>query len=153
MSAPAVRVAASFPSWFPTWLAPDSEKSGSPLLTSHTILVVDDEPGVRQLTARMLRDQGYTVLEAGSAEDALNQLRTSGQVRLVLADVAMPGMDGIKLAEHVHELYPEQAVVLMSAYSGLIAKAGIRGLPYAVLPKPFTAPQLAQKISEALRQH
>jgi two-component system, NtrC family, nitrogen regulation response regulator GlnG len=80
-------------------------------------------------------------------------LRTSGRFRLILADIAMPGMDGIKLAEQVHELYPEQPVVLMSAYSGMIAKAGLRGIPHPVLPKPFTAPQLVQKISEALRQH
>lgn len=153
MLAPAVRFSSPSSRRFQACLDSQSEKTGPPLPTASTILVVDDEPGVRQLTARMLKDQGYPVIEVGNAEQALEQLKTSGQVRLVLADIAMPGMDGIKLADRIRELYPQQPVVLMSAYSGMIAKAGLRGLPHPVLPKPFTASQLVQKISDTLRQH
>jgi CheY-like chemotaxis protein len=153
MLAPAMRLSPISPGRFPVWLDSQFEKTGRPLAAPATVMVVDDEPGVRQLTARMLRDHGYTVVEASSARDALNQLQVSGPVQLVLADIAMPGMDGISLADQMRQLYPRQPVVLMSAYSGLIAKAGLRGLPHPVLAKPFTSSQLVQKISESLRQH
>jgi two-component system cell cycle sensor histidine kinase/response regulator CckA len=114
--------------------------------------VVDDEPWVLQLTARMLRDQGYDVLEAGSAQKAIDLLKTSGPVRLILADVFMPVVDGMKLAEKVRALNPNQLIILMSGYAGeVVAAVGVT--PHPVLTKPFTANQLAQTISEALRQH
>jgi DNA-binding NtrC family response regulator len=134
------------------WLRPDSESTGTSRLSTK-IMVVDDEASVRQLTARMLRDAGYTVLEASSAEDALRSLETSGEVGLVLADVVMPHMGGAQLAEAIHERYPGQRVLLMSAFAGEIAKMGVRGSPLSFLPKPFTASQLTQKVQEALRKH
>jgi CheY-like chemotaxis protein len=101
----------------------------------------------------MLRDAGYTVREAGSAQEALSFLEAAREVALVLADVIMPDISGVQLAEAIHERYPDQRVILMSAFSGEIAKIGVRGSPLPVLPKPFTASQLTQKIDEALRRH
>jgi CheY-like chemotaxis protein len=101
----------------------------------------------------MLRDEGYIVIEAQSAEEALLLLEQDAQVRLVLTDVAMPGMDGVRLADRIQQLYPDQRVMLMSAFVGLIAKIGFRAAPLPVLAKPFTAAQLVQKVREALLEH
>lgn len=117
------------------------------------MMVVDDELWVRQMVARILKDQGFNVLEASSAEEALGLLQTAKEVRLVLTDVAMPGMDGVKLADTIRQQHPAQPVMLMSAFAGVITKIGVRGAPLPVLTKPFTAAQLAQKIQEFLKQH
>ena|SRR5215210_3261270 len=131
----------------------DAGRSGPSPMAEATIMVVEDQRQVRRLTARMLRDEGYPVIEAESAEEALFLLARRPDVRLVLTDVAMPGMDGVRLAYTVQQLYPQRRVVLMSAFVGLIAKIGIRGAPLPVLPKPFTASQLVQKVREALLPH
>jgi two-component system, cell cycle sensor histidine kinase and response regulator CckA len=135
------------------WLQPGSDTTGTASRSPATILVVDDEGWVRHLTARILRDAGHTVLEASSAEEALNSLEAAREVALVLADVVMPGMGGVQLADAIHERYPDQRVILMSAYAGELAKAGVRGAPLPILTKPFTAAQLTQKIDETLRRH
>jgi two-component system cell cycle sensor histidine kinase/response regulator CckA len=134
-------------------LDPDTDRTGPSPITAATIMVVEDQPLVRALTGRMLRDEGYIVIEAQSAEEALLLLEQDAQVRLVLTDVAMPGMDGVRLADRIQHLYPDQRVMLMSAFVGLIAKIGFRAAPLPVLAKPFTAAQLVQKVREALLEH
>jgi CheY-like chemotaxis protein len=79
---------------------------------------------VRRLAARMLRDSGFLVAEASSAQEALQQLASSQGIRLVLTDVVMPGMDSIKLADTIQERYPDRRVVLMMAYTGMARKIG-----------------------------
>jgi two-component system, cell cycle sensor histidine kinase and response regulator CckA len=118
-----------------------------------TILVVDDEPWVRQLAARMLRDSGFLVAEASSAQEALQQLASSQEIRLVLTDVVMPGMDGVKLADAIQERYPDRRVVLMTAYPGLAGKIASHTGPRPILPKPFSSAQLMQRIREVLGNH
>jgi two-component system cell cycle sensor histidine kinase/response regulator CckA len=137
----------------PLWLDSDADKTGAAPLPQATVMVIDDQPAVRQLTARMLRDEGYPVVEAASAEEALDMLEAGTEVRLVLADIAMPGMDGVKLAETVRQRYPDQRVMLMSAFVGLIHKMGYEGPPVAILAKPFTPAELVKKVREVLRTH
>jgi CheY-like chemotaxis protein len=149
---PGVQFTGTYPSRFPP-RSSESEKTGPAVAGPSSVVVVDDHPWVRQLTARMVRDAGYDVVEAGSAREALDLLKASGPVRLVLADVIMPGVDGMTLAEQVRELYPDQPIVLMSAYAGMVAEAGRRVTHHRVLTKPFTASQLAQSIGEAVRRH
>src|SRR3954467_10269076 len=86
--------------------APEMDKTGPALGPSPRILVVDDEQHVLNLTARMLREEGYTVAAVTSAELALEWLATAEPVDLVLTDIAMPGMSGMKLAEVLQRLYP-----------------------------------------------
>jgi two-component system cell cycle sensor histidine kinase/response regulator CckA len=82
-----------------------------------TILVVDDEPALRQILARQLRTEGYTVLEAGYGLEALEVARNSlHPVDLVLSDIVMPGMIGTELAQRLLTEHPGIQVVLMSAH-------------------------------------
>ena len=70
-----------------------------------TILVVDDEPAMLEITSRILRKHGYTTLEAGTCEEALT-LASSADFQLLLTDSVMPGMSGLTLAEHIAGLKP-----------------------------------------------
>jgi DNA-binding NtrC family response regulator len=116
-----------------------------------TILVVDDDERGRRLTSRMLRDEGFTVIEAQSAEQALKQLAAAGEVQIVLADIAMPGgMNGVELAEKIQAVDPWPRIVLMSGYDRLFPKWGEMGARYPLLMKPFTAEQLIRQMQEVL---
>ena len=84
-----------------------------------TVLVVEDEPAVRAMAARVLREQGYTVLEADNGADALEVLAAHhGPIDLLLADVVMPQMRGKTLAEHLLPHRPDLKVLFMSRYPG-----------------------------------
>jgi CheY-like chemotaxis protein len=83
---------------------------------SRTVLVVDDEPAIREVLRRQLGAAGYVVLEAENGREALRIIEQPGAaVGLVLSDVAMPGMNGLELAARVLAGHPEKRVVLMSA--------------------------------------
>jgi two-component system, cell cycle sensor histidine kinase and response regulator CckA len=82
-----------------------------------TILVVDDEVALRHILARQLRNEGYTVLEAGYGLEALEVARNSPEpIDLVLSDIVMPGMIGTELAQRLLAEHPGIHVVLMSAH-------------------------------------
>jgi CheY-like chemotaxis protein len=137
--------------WPLTRLSPEQDRT-SPAPSTVTIMVVDDEERVRRLTARMLRDEGYHVIEANSAEQALDRLADAGEVQIVLADIAMPGgMNGVELAEAVLAAAPSSRIVLMSGYDRLFPKWGELGARFPLLMKPFTAGQLIQQMSETLK--
>lgn len=81
------------------------------------ILVVEDEILVRVIIADHLRDAGYVVVEAGGADEALEYLSTSNDVRLVFSDVRMPGsMDGLEFARQVRRLFPNMPIILASGH-------------------------------------
>ena len=133
------------------WLGPDYDRT-SPAQSTATILVVDDDERGRRITARMLRDEGYRVIEAQSGEQALERLADAGEVQLVLADIVMPGgMQGVELAEKVLAAEPWRRVVLMSGYDRLFPKwhSDLGHLP--LLMKPFTADQLIRQVREVLK--
>jgi CheY-like chemotaxis protein len=152
MSAPAIRLQSWLTSASHPWLYPDPERiSRAPLQA--TILVVDDDPRVRQVTARMLRDEGYRVIEAGSGREALDCLTRERDVRLVLTDIVMPGMHGVQLARSIVALHPLRQVVLMSGYApNLLAQFGLDESPFPLLLKPFTAEQLARQVKDLLTE-
>ncbi|MEO6058288.1 MAG: chemotaxis protein CheB [Gemmatimonadales bacterium] len=121
---------------------------------SETILVVEDEPAVREWLARSLRELGYTVLEAAEGGEALDRLEREGDaVTLVITDVMMPGMGGVELRDRLAETHPGLAVLLSSAHAfdSLVAR-GILDPGAFVLPKPFEVPALATRIRELLDQ-
>lgn len=102
-------------------------------------LLVDDEDLVRMSTADMLFDLGYAVIEAGSAEEALNILRTGEAIDIVVTDHLMPGMTGTELAEYVRTIQPGLPVLLISGYAdpeGIDAER-------PRLTKPFRKDELA----------
>jgi CheY-like chemotaxis protein len=120
---------------------------------TETILLVEDEPAVRSIAARVLRTQGYTVLEAG---DGIEALTIAGQqhparIDLVLTDVMMPRMGGAALAERLSAIRPSIKVLFTSGYtedSMLHAGALTAGMHF--LNKPFAPAALAQKVRDIL---
>ncbi len=119
---------------------------------SETILLVEDEAGLRALTRRLLERHGYTVLEAGTADTALALAREHvGPIHLLLADVVLPGASGPTLAG---ELLPRRAdlkVLFMSGYTeDAIVRRGVLAPNTAFINKPFSAEGLAAKVREVL---
>ncbi|HEU5103663.1 MAG TPA: PAS domain S-box protein [Roseiflexaceae bacterium] len=117
-----------------------------------TILLVEDEPTLRVLTARVLRDLGYQVLEAAHGEQALEIARAQAQPpQLLLTDVVMPGMRGNLLAARLTELLPGLKVLFMSGYTGSAQDVQEwLGTPAAFLQKPYSPDVLAHKLREVL---
>jgi len=111
-----------------------------------TILVVDDEPGLRHLTQEILVAQGYRVLCAENGEQALTILETE-PVDLLLSDVIMPGMDGYQLSAKVRKRYPTVKIQLASGFSDN-RHQGVEDddLHQQILQKPFTSQELNQRL-------
>jgi two-component system cell cycle sensor histidine kinase/response regulator CckA len=119
-----------------------------------TVIVVEDEPPVRRLTARILRDAGFDTVEAVHGDEALELLDRidSDDVRLLLTDLVMPRMSGRELAERVHATRPELPVLIMSGYADdAIVRYGAEIGDAAFLPKPFTRDSLLTAVSNATR--
>ena len=120
---------------------------------SETILLVEDEPAVRMLAARTLREQGYAVIEApqGDAALALAASYAGGTIDLLLTDVVMPGMSGKLLAEALQRQFPTIRVLYISGYTdNAIVHQGRLDPGVAFLPKPFAPATLARKVREVL---
>jgi two-component system cell cycle sensor histidine kinase/response regulator CckA len=126
---------------------------GSADLTGEgTILLVEDEEGLRQLNARGLASRGYTVLEAANGVEAIAVLeRHDGKVDLVVSDVVMPEMDGPTLLQELRRRDPTLKIIFVSGYA---EDAFQKHLPadgqFAFLAKPFTLKQLVNEVKETL---
>lgn len=131
---------------------PDEDlPQGSP--SRETVLVVEDEPMVRDLIRRVLETCGYEVLEALQGEEALRIADAHhGPIHLLLTDVVMPRMGGRELAERFRVQRPDAKILLMSGYTddaGL--RHGLAGLEASFLQKPFSPHILARTVGELLR--
>ena len=117
-----------------------------------TILLVDDEDGVRVTLRRQLVAQGHTVLEASHGAEAIAVVRMRrGNLDLVLSDVVMPEMNGTELAATLIRDYPGLPVILMSAYAPAgLTQVGPNGHKVPVLQKPFGSGQLEELIHVSL---
>jgi DNA-binding NtrC family response regulator len=117
-----------------------------------TILLVEDEPAVRQLAERVLSKLGYKVLEAISPEDAERLAADNGAgIHLLLTDVVMPGISGRELAKRLSARCPQMRVLYMSGYTyNVIAQDGTLEEGIYFLQKPFTPQVLTEKVREAL---
>ena len=113
-----------------------------------TILLVDDDPAVRDVTAAMLDDLGYGVIEAENGQSALDLLSRNSRVDLLIADFAMPGMNGAQLAREVQVRRPGLPVLFVTGYADEKA-VGAVGEERLVL-KPFRTEELARKVRVAL---
>jgi len=121
---------------------------------SATVLVVEDEDGVRMGSVKALQSRGYQVLEATTGMEAFDIVtHRQGKVDLIVSDVVMPEMDGPTLLKEVRPLYPEIKFIFVSGYA---QEAFARNLPkqaqFAFLPKPFSLKQLALKVKEMLEK-
>ncbi len=121
-------------------------------IASETVLLVEDEAGVRRLAKRILEKAGYVVLEAANGDDAeLLFASHAGSVDLVVTDIIMPGCGGPELVGRLQLRAPALKVIYMSGYTEQSAarKAGLNaGFPF--VQKPFTAAEFASRIREVL---
>jgi PAS domain S-box-containing protein len=119
---------------------------------TETILLLEDDLGVRQLVRQMLLGQGYMVLEAQNWREAVQLCEEHrGPLQLLLSDVVMPEMSGPAVAEHLTPLRPEMRVLFMSGYTNnAIGDQGVLHRSVAFLQKPFTRDELVQKVQEVL---
>ena len=117
-----------------------------------TVLLADDEPGVRGPVRRILTAQGYEVLEAADGEEALRIAEEhDGTIDLLLTDVVMPAMDGAELARRLRERRPALRVLFMTGFSReAVATQGVLLPDSGLLQKPFTVEQLVRRVREAL---
>ena len=120
---------------------------------NETILLVEDDPAVRGLNARLLRAKGYTVIEANNGQEALRVVsqQKNNDIALLLTDVVMPEMGGKELAQRFHATQPDTKVLFCSGYTQeAIDRNGELEPGTAFLQKPFTPLVLANKIREVL---
>jgi PAS domain S-box-containing protein len=139
--------------------SPEATAAGTPAAEARPprgqgelILVVDDEAAVREITQQTLEVYGYRVLTAGEGAEALTLFgQHRGEVRAVLMDMMMPGMDGPKLAQALRQL---DAQLPLLGMTGLLERTGVKGLDTlklsALLTKPFAAKNLIAAMSQAL---
>jgi CheY-like chemotaxis protein len=119
---------------------------------SETILVAEDEDGVRSLTREVLEKYGYTVLEAANGEEALKVAEQHvGPLDLLLSDVVMPRMGGPELAQALLARRPSVKVLYMSGYTDHpMVRRGVVNAGVAFLQKPFTPTVLVSRVREVL---
>jgi len=130
--------------------AASSEASRASVRGHETILVVEDDPAVRELVRDELSKLGYRVLEAKNGLDAcLLATQQIGALHLLLTDVVMPGMSGTELAQHLRVIKPELKVLFISGYTDDIG-IGAGEASSAYLQKPFTPEALAKLVRELL---
>jgi len=117
-----------------------------------TILIVEDDPGIRDLSTKILSRCGYKVLVAGGGEEARRVCeRHEGDIHVLLSDVVMPGMNGPMVAAMLTRMRPGVRVVFMSGYTDdAIVRHGVMERDVPFLQKPFTPERLANKIAEVL---
>jgi two-component system cell cycle sensor histidine kinase/response regulator CckA len=117
-----------------------------------TILLVEDEEGLRSLNARGLRSRGYSVIEASNGIEALEALEEKdGAIDLVVSDVVMPEMDGPTLLKSMRERNPNLKIIFVSGYAeDAFEKSLPENQQFAFLPKPFTLSQLVAAVKETM---
>ncbi len=135
----------------PELLAPTD--TSAPLGGHETILLVEDEPMVRDVTARTLVASGYRVLRASNGVDALRLIETEGpaQIDLLVTDVVMPEMGGLQLLDRLRGMRPGLRVLFTSGYAPTaVVRHGVLEASTAFLPKPFVPDALVRKVREVL---
>ena len=133
-------------------VATEAESPAAPR-GSGAVLVVEDNENVRRLTVRLVRELGYSALEASNGPEALELLRRRDvPVDVVLSDVVMPQMNGRELAERARELRPEVRVLLMSGYPQRAGRPEAEAA-FPILDKPLTLESLARALRQVLGNH
>jgi two-component system cell cycle sensor histidine kinase/response regulator CckA len=119
-----------------------------------TILLVEDEDALREVTRRILADNGYRVITAANGEEALAAAAEQAEpIDLLLTDVVMPQMDGPFLVEQIKLVRPSIRVVFMSGFAQpILASGGHLDAGVTLIEKPFSGPTLLAKVSQSLEQ-
>ena len=139
------------------FFAEDKPSLPPPLLPSNdlsgtgTILLVEDEDGVRAVTRKALTAKGYTIIECNCAEEALEKVEDGTTFDLLITDMVMPGMDGVTLASTLREKGIYSKILLISGFSEEAARGEIKAMPdFYFLAKPFTLKELGEKVKQIL---
>ena len=136
--------------------SPSAEPAGPPCADAAaqpcagTLLLVDDEDGVRRVAARALGKQGWTVMSAGSGEEALGLLSGQGvaeALKVVVSDVVMPGMDGMALVRAIRQVRPGLPAILASGYAQEAVREDLAAEDVAFLPKPYSLKALRAAVA------
>jgi hypothetical protein len=120
---------------------------------NEVLLLVEDEPALREVTRRMLTRNGYKVITAADGQQAMEAMTTfRDHIDALLTDVVMPGMQGKEVAERVRKILPDIAVLFMSGYTqGLLGAQGVLEPGINLIEKPFNEASLLKKVREVLR--
>ena len=137
---------------------PETRTSEQALATANasggaeTVLLVEDEEGVRKLLSYVLARSGYDVIEATNGEEALDAFdRRGGDIHLVLTDMVMPRMNGRELGERLRQIRPALKIIYMSGYTDdVLLQTGALGPDMCFLPKPLRPDVLTARVREAL---
>ena len=140
------------PSGEPWRAVPAPGDASDPARNPHRVLVAEDDPVVRTLLQRLLRDAGFEVRTAKHGDEALGMaLRASGAFDLVVTDVRMPVMDGLELARRLRERWPGLPVLYISGYDVELSAGSRRsGSRQALLRKPFDLDELLREVTRLL---
>jgi CheY-like chemotaxis protein len=134
-----------------TYVEPPSVSATSVAEAPKTLLVVDDDPAVRDLEAQILRLHGYTVLEADSAVEAMRVAASTWAIHLLITDFAMPEVDGLELTRRFRAAYPSIPVLMVSGSLPLLRERTDPDLDHVeLLAKPFLFKELLQKVRALL---
>jgi CheY-like chemotaxis protein len=126
-------------------------RGDNPAEVTETVLVVEDDARVRASTTDALRELGYTVIHAGSGEEALQKLADNPGVALMFTDIVMPVMNGRKLAEEALARLPQLKVIFTTGFTkNAVVHNGVLDHDVHFLAKPFTIEQLATKLRDVL---
>jgi CheY-like chemotaxis protein len=119
---------------------------------SETILVVEDQEGFREVMVDVLKESGYTVIEAANGRDALAKIKDyKGDIHMVISDVIMPEMSGASLVQELKQVLPAAKTLFVSGYTGdAMYRHGGFTEEAEFLQKPFTPSALARKVREIL---
>ena len=121
---------------------------------SGTIILADDEDGIRLVVKRVLKMKGFHVIECTNAKDALDAIQNHTEAQLLITDMVMPGMNGEQLIEKALKQNPSLKAILMSGYSNQFERhTGTGKLPFSFISKPFILTDLLAKIQEVLENH
>ncbi len=134
-------------------MSDSSNRTGTAPVSHETVLLVEDEDFVRNVTREVLELSGYQVIEAIDANDGLDLYRQNVEIiDLVLTDVVMPGMNGREFANQLLALRPDLRIIFMSGYTdNAVVRESFSDLHLNYLQKPFTLDTLTDKVNEVLR--
>jgi CheY-like chemotaxis protein len=126
-----------------------SGAGGGATIPAPLILVVDDDPDVRDLASTILREAGYRVLEAGTGQRGLQLFEEHPEVELIFTDLMMPGLDGFKLADMTKFRRPTVKILYATAYMD-VARDKLGVVHGEILRKPYRAAQLEALVKQTL---
>ena len=130
-----------------------TEQLAEPVIGGHeTILLVEDDPAILQMTMMLLTELGYTLIASSTPDDAIRLARKhEGKINLLMTDVIMPEINGLDLAKNLLSLYPQLKCLFMSGYTAdIIAHHGILDEGVHFIQKPFSINELSAKVRKAL---